>query len=144
MDKRDFVIQLKSSEISNKDLFNDLLVELKGFKYQLSLCVMLSKQKSSKEIEYRSVYFNSLNETVISDNNYFLDDCFNEKTYKVENWISHGIGWNIDNILNQYLNISSYKPLSESTYCKLPKELQHPMKGLINIQNNNNGVMSDI
>ena len=38
--------------------------------------------------------------------------------------------------MNQYLNISSYKPLSGCTYCKLPKELSHPMKGLINIQNN--------
>ena len=36
------------------------------------------------------------------------------------------------------MNISSYKPLIGSTYCKLPKELCHPMKGLINIQNNNN------
>ena len=58
--------------------------------------------------------------------------------FKLENWISHGSGWNVDSILNQYLNISSYKPLSGSTYCKLPKELCHPIKGLINIQNNNN------
>ena len=36
------------------------------------------------------------------------------------------------------MNISSYKPLSGSTYCKLPKELCHPIKGLINIQNNDN------
>ena len=53
--------------------------------------------------------------------------------YKVENWISHGSGWNVDNILSQYLNISSYLPHSRSTYCKLPKELQHSKKGLINI-----------
>ena len=36
------------------------------------------------------------------------------------------------------MNISSYKPLSGSTYCKLPKELSHPVKGLINIQNDDN------
>ena len=29
-------------------------------------------------------------------------------------------------------------PLSGGTYIKLPVELQHPMKGLINIQNNVN------
>ena len=29
-------------------------------------------------------------------------------------------------------------PLSESTYIKLPAELNYPMKGLINIKNNDN------
>ena len=33
-DKRDVVVQLKSSEISLKELFKNLLIELKGFKYQ--------------------------------------------------------------------------------------------------------------
>ena len=84
VDKREVIVQLKSSEISIKDLFKDLLAELKGFKYQLTLCILLSKQKSKSEIEYRSVYFNSLAKTVISDNNFFLDDCFNEIIYRVE------------------------------------------------------------
>ena len=41
-------------------------------------------------------------------------------------------------VYNQYLNVSSYLPLSGSTSIKLPVELQHPMKGLINIQNTDN------
>ena len=138
IDKKDVIVQLKDSEISLKDFFKDLSAELKGIKHQLTLCAMLSKQKSRNEIEYRTVYFNSLTKTVISESNYFLDDCFNEIIYKVENWISHGSGWNVDNILNEYLNISSYKPSFGHTYCKLPKELQHPMKDLINIKNNDN------
>ena len=77
VDKKDVIIQLKSSEIVIKDLFKNLLLELKGFKYQLTLNILLSKQKSSNEIEYRSVYFNSLTKTVIG-NNYFLEDCFQE------------------------------------------------------------------
>ena len=75
VDKKDVIVQLKSSEISIKDLFKDLLVETKAFKYQLTLNILLSKQKSSNETEYRSVYFNSLTKTVIGDN-YFLEDCF--------------------------------------------------------------------
>ena len=43
VDKRDVVIQLKSSEIAIIELFKNLLVELKGFKYQIKLCVLLSK-----------------------------------------------------------------------------------------------------
>ena len=49
VDKNDVVVQLKSSEISLKELFKDLLIELKGFKYQITLKVLLSKVKSSDE-----------------------------------------------------------------------------------------------
>ena len=131
------VVQLKSSEISIIELFKDLLIELKSFKYQLTLKVLLSKVKNSDETEYRPVYFNSLTKTIINDD-YKLDECFSEIIYRLENWISHGSGWNVEEIINQYLNVSSYLPLSGSTYVKLPKELNHPMKGLINIQNNDN------
>ena len=132
-DKRDVIVQLKSSKIAIKDLFKDLLVELKSF--QILLYVLLSKVKSSDLNDLSD--FNSLTKTVIG-NKYFLDQCFNEIIFRLENWISHGSEWNIDNILSQYLNISSYKPLSGSTYCELPKELKNSMKGLINIQNNDN------
>ena len=46
--------------------------------------------------------------------------------------------WIAEETLSQYLNLSSYLPLSGSTYVKLPKDLSHPMKDLINIQNNDN------
>ena len=67
-----------------------------------------------------------------------LDECFNEIIYRLENWISHGSGWIVEEIINQYLNFSTYLPLSVSAYIKLPDELNHPMKGLINIKNNDN------
>ena len=35
VDKKGVITQLKSSETSIKDLFKDLLAEMKGFKYQL-------------------------------------------------------------------------------------------------------------
>ena len=110
---------------------------MKGFKYQITLRVLLSKVKSSGFIEYSTIYLNSLTKTLIGDE-YHLNKCFNEIIFRLENWISHGSGRIFDSILNQYLNISSYKTLSGSTCCKLPKELCHPMKGLINIQNDNN------
>ena len=136
IDKKDVIAQLKTSDITIKNLFNDLLIEIKGFKYQITLQVLLSKVKSSDFIEYSTIYLNSLAKTVIGKK-YHLNDCFNEIIFRLENWISHGSGWIVDSILNQYLNISSYKPLSGSTYCKLPKELCHPMKGLVNVQNDN-------
>ena len=78
-----------------------------------------------------------LTKTVIN-NKFKLDQSFQEITYKLEYWISHGSGWIVEEIICHYLNLNSYLPLSGSTYIKLPKELDHPMKGLINIKNNNN------
>ena len=41
VDKRDVVVQLKASEIVIKEFFKDLLIELKGFKYQITLAVFI-------------------------------------------------------------------------------------------------------
>ena len=68
---------------------------------------------------------------------YKLDHSFQEIIYRVKNWISHRFGWIVEEIYSQYLNLSSYLPLSGSTYIKLPKELDQ-MKGLINIKNDDN------
>ena len=65
VDKRDVIVQLKVSELSIKKLLKDLLIELKGFKYQITLAVLLSKVKNNGEIEYSLVCFNSLTVTVL-------------------------------------------------------------------------------
>ena len=52
------------------------------------------------------------------------------------------------NISTDYINISTYRPLSGSSYTSLPIELKSPRKGLINIKNKDQkcfyGVMLDI
>ena len=57
---------------------------MKNFKYQITLCVLLSKVKSSDLSEYSPVYLNSLTKTVIG-NKYFLDQCFNEIVFRLAN-----------------------------------------------------------
>ena len=47
------------------------------------------------------------------------------------------MGWVIDSIIDHSINISKYNLLAGSSYIKLPKELDHPRKRLINIQNIN-------
>ena len=137
-DKRDVIVQLKASKISIVELFKELVIELKGFKYQIPLVVLLSKMKNSGEIEYSPVFFNSLTKAVIRFDKLDLDQSFQEIIYRLDNWISHGSGWIVEEIYSQYLNLSFYLPLSGSTYIKLPKELDHPMKGLISVKNNDN------
>ena len=50
-------------------------------------------------------------------------------------WINEGSGWIVESIESQYINISTYRPLSGSSYMDLPVELKSPRKGLINIKN---------
>ena len=65
--------------------------EIKSFKYQITLEVLLSKIKSDGNIEYSPVHFNSATKTVI----YFkfgLDQSLQEIIYRIDNWISEGSG----------------------------------------------------
>ena len=82
-------------------MFKDLLIELKGFKYQVTLAVLLGKVKNSVEIEYSPVYFNYLPKTVIN-NKFKLNQSFQEIIYRLDNWISNGSGWIVEEIVNQY------------------------------------------
>ena len=50
--KTDVIVQLKASELSIVELFKALLIELKGFQYQITLAVLLSKVKNNSETEY--------------------------------------------------------------------------------------------
>ena len=50
IDKKYPIIQLKASELSSIDLFKELLSEIRGFKYQITLNILLSKVKSSDSI----------------------------------------------------------------------------------------------
>ena len=56
-------------------MFSDLLNETKGFKYQITLNVMLKKYKSNGEIEFRPVYFNSTTKAV-TNHKFSLENTF--------------------------------------------------------------------
>ena len=111
---------------------------MKGFKYQITGKVLLSKDKGNGNIESSPVYFNSATKTVINSDKYMLDKSFQEVLYRIYNWINEGSGWKNESINGEYVNISFYSPLTGSTYINLPDKLKNPMKGLINIKNNDN------
>ena len=115
-------------------MFNNLLNELKCFKYQITVEVLLKKYKHNGEIEFRPVYFNSVTKTVTNHISK-LEKSFEEILYKIDVWINNVSGWITELIECQYINISTYRPLSGSSYMDLPIELKSPRKGLINIKN---------
>ena len=110
VDKKDPLVQLEVSKLSIKDLFRDLLNEIKGFKYQITLTVLLSKVKINGNVEYSPVCFNSTTKTVINFE-FNLDESFQEILYRIDNWINEGSGWIIESIEGFYLNIPAYGPL---------------------------------
>ena len=64
-----------------------------------------------------------------------LENFFQKILYMTDVWINEGSGWNVELINSQYINISTYRPLSGSCYMNLPVQLRSPRKGLINIKN---------
>ena len=87
IEKKDPILQLEASKSSIKDLFIDLLNETKGFKYQITVQVLLKKGKPNGEIEFAPVYFNSVTELVIN-HKFKLEESFQE----VNAWINNGSG----------------------------------------------------
>ena len=75
VERKDLILQLKASKSSIKDLLSDLLNETKGFKYQVTVKVLLKKYKHDGEIEFPPIYFNSLTKTVIN-NRFKLENAF--------------------------------------------------------------------
>ena len=71
VDKKDPMIQLYSSKVRITELFEKLLSQMKGFKYQITLFVTLKKSKLDGTVEYAAVYLNCFIKTVI---NYDFDD----------------------------------------------------------------------
>ena len=101
--KKDPMIQLYSSKGRVAKLFGELLSEMKGFKYQITLFVTLKKKKLDGTVEYAAVYLNSFVKTVI---NYDFDDSI-DKSFSE---ILFRLGWVIERVNDQYLNISQYAP----------------------------------
>ena len=69
-----------------------------------------------------------------------LENSFQEVLYMIDIWINEGSGWIVGSIEFQYINISTYRPLSGSSYISIPKKVKSRKKGLINIKSNNQNV----
>ena len=106
MRKKGPIVQLEASKSSITDLFSDLLNKTKGFKYQITMQVLLKKYKPNGEIEFALVYFNSVAKLMIN-HRFKLGESFQEIIYMIDAWINNGSGWIIKLIESQYINIST-------------------------------------
>ena len=83
VERQDPIIQLEASKSSIKSLLRDLLNETKGFKYQITVKILLEKYKLNGEIEFAPVYFNSTTKTKIK-HKFSLENDFQEILYMID------------------------------------------------------------
>ena len=93
---------------------------------QTTLKVTLKKYKST-EIEFAPAYFNSTIKTVIN-HRISLENSFQKILYRIDNWINKGSGWIVELVESQYINVSTYRPLSGRSYVQLTARLRSPKK----------------
>ena len=139
VDTKDPLDQLYSNKSCIKDLFKVLLCEIRGFKYQITMNATLRKEMIDGRAEYADVYFISLVKIVINyDFEHLVDKSFIAILHRIDNWINEGSGWVADLVNSKYGNISTYAPFLGSSFIRLPDKLNHPKKGLNNVQNDDN------
>ena len=98
-----------------------------------TLVIEFKKIESDDAAKYTTFCCNSKAERIINENG--IDDVF-ESIHTAVLSIA-GAGGIIDSVLDRTINISKYNSLAGSSYIRLLKELHHPRKSLINIQNIN-------
>ena len=138
-DRKDPLLQSQKSRRAVEYLFNNLLVQTKGFKFVETLQVKFVKHSNDKKI-LKNGYFNSTTDLIINETDIKLAIQASQQQIlnKIAQWISEGSGWTIQSIENHYINIVNYDPLKGSSYIKLPQELRNSAKGLINMKNKDN------
>ena len=100
IEKKYLLKQLEVSKSNIKDLFSDVLNEIKGFKDQITLKFILKKYKPNGEIEFRLVYFNSTTKAVIN-HKFNLEIVFQEVLYRIDNLINERSDWIVELIQSQ-------------------------------------------
>ena len=133
-----FSILLIESESEIKSKLMDLLSQLKGFKTVTTLALLFEKLESEDKTKFDTFYLNSKAETIINESDIY--DVFQSIYTKVISNIQKSLGKAQAGLTIQSLTIILVfqSIILSKKHLKLPKELDHPRRGLINIQNIDN------
>ena len=105
-------------------MLKNLLDEIKGFRYQITVKVLLKKIRGNGDIEFAPVYFDSAAKIVIYSK-YMFDQSSHEILYRIDNWVNEGSGWIIESMDGEFFEVSNYSPLTGSSYIELTVKLRH-------------------
>ena len=137
--KYDPSVQLNNTRKAIFKLLMKLLTVKRGFKFNITLKVRLSK-RSENGVIYREPYFNAGPYTVTNSDDIeeAIDNAIERILELIAGWLSEGSGWIFELSLLHNINIVSYFPLKGKSYIKLPEELRNPNKTLVNLKNEDN------
>ena len=98
---------------------------------------MLKIIERKGKTKYDTFYSHSKAETIIneSDIDDLVESICTTIISNIQKSLEKSSGSVIDSVIEHNISISKYNPLAGSSYIKLSKELDHPRKGLTNIQN---------
>ena len=139
INNKDPLNQLTNTQKSVEQFLSKELNESKGFKYIETLKITFEKQNGD-EIIIKDAYFNSKAKIIINKHgiNEAMQRSRQEILLTINQWVSEGSGWITSSVNNHCINLTKYEPCKGSSYMKLPPELSHSAKGLINLKNKDN------
>ena len=126
-----FFIQLKDLRsfeedisLSISDALKQKIVEFNSIKWHLLAKVIFERE--SDTFEKIPAYFGSSNYTKLreADMTERIAQAFSKIEEKIENFISNGSGWTLQNIEHIELKVAKYQPLLPSSYIRLPKHIE--------------------
>ena len=101
-----------------------------------TLVLVFQKIESEDKTKYENFYSSSKAEIIINESE--IDNVFQSiyptNITNIQKSLGKCSDWITDSVIDHTISGSKY-PLARSSYIKLPKELDYPRKGLINIQN---------
>ena len=89
---------------------------------------MFKKIESEDKTKYDNFYSSLYAEIIIneSDIGNVFKSIYTIIITNIQKSLGKSSGWIIDSVIDHTISISKYNPLAESSYIKLPKELDHP------------------
>ena len=130
-------LQLKDTVSANENKLKKLLSPLRGFRFETTLVLVFKKIVSEDKIKYVTFYSYSKAERIINekDINDEFKSIYTTVISNIQKSLGKDSGWIIYSGIDHNICISRYDLITRSSCIKLSKELHHPRKGLINIQN---------
>ena len=137
MDKLDPARQLEYTKLAVANYFRNIFNKYGAFKANINLNVDFIKPNAEGEPEENNGNFNSNDLKILhpDDITDFLDKAAEKILSNIAKWISKGSGWTVREVRKHFIHIVKYLPLRGGSHLKLPKKLRNSMKGLINMQN---------
>ena len=119
-----------------EEVLRERFNQLGSMNFREMLMIRFKKPLEDGVFQESMVSVRNRNLTRLEELEELLDEVMREISNKLSKYDVNGSGWVFDIILSHNLHVSEYDPTKGSSYLELPKKLKNPMKGLINIKNN--------